>query len=104
MTRMFRCDYCGSLVPANRVELYFVHAYDLEDPEDELVTTGIYCGEPCAASSAGRAGSNRGGGDPHMTFHTGQVVGPVNVHRDGIRYGVVAAPEPSERIQRLLSD
>jgi hypothetical protein len=60
MSRVARCDYCGTLFPATAVVLYWVHLYDLDDGR-ELVTTGIYCSEPCGEWSASRAGASRGG-------------------------------------------
>jgi hypothetical protein len=59
MSRYARCDYCGRLFPPQRVVLFWVHVYTLGNGEDEVVTTGIYCGEPCAEWSDSRAGASR---------------------------------------------
>jgi hypothetical protein len=58
-----RCDYCGNLFPTRDVVLYWVHVETLDDgTEDgtEVVTTGIYCSEPCGEWSSSRAGTARG--------------------------------------------
>jgi len=61
--RMARCDYCGELFPAAKVLLYWVHVETLDDDTEdgvEIVTTGIYCSEPCGERSSSRAGTDRG--------------------------------------------
>jgi hypothetical protein len=58
--RLARCDYCGELFPIDKVVLYWVHTYTLEDGETEVCTTGIYCGDPCGDWSTSRAGTSRG--------------------------------------------
>jgi hypothetical protein len=59
---MARCDYCGQLFPAAQVLLYWVHVETQDDGGDgvEVVTTGIYCSEPCGEWSSSRAGTARG--------------------------------------------
>jgi hypothetical protein len=59
MMRAARCDFCGTLFPPSQVVLYWVHAYTLDDGQ-EVVTTGIYCGSPCAEWSDSRVGASRG--------------------------------------------
>jgi hypothetical protein len=34
----------------------------------------------------------------------GMIVGDLGLHGPGIRFGVTLAPEPSERVQRILND
>jgi hypothetical protein len=34
----------------------------------------------------------------------GTIVGDVSVHGPGVRFGVVLAPEPSERVRRIIAD
>jgi hypothetical protein len=57
--RVFRCDYCGTLTPLGQVTLYWVHAYTLDDGK-ELVTSGLYCCDPCGDMATSRAGTSRG--------------------------------------------
>jgi hypothetical protein len=57
--RYARCDYCGTIFPATRVTLYWVYVETLADGR-EMVTTGIYCSEPCGEWSASRVGASRG--------------------------------------------
>lgn len=57
--RYARCDYCGTIFPTRQVTLYWVHVETLDDGR-EMVTTGIYCSEPCGEWSASRAGASRG--------------------------------------------
>jgi hypothetical protein len=59
MSRYARCDYCGRLFPPQQVVLFWVHIITLDNGEDEVVTTGIHCGEPCAEWSDSRAGASR---------------------------------------------
>lgn len=41
-----------------------------------------------------------------ITLKPGAIVGPPDFHDPdrGIRFGVVLAPEPSERVRRIISD
>jgi hypothetical protein len=38
------------------------------------------------------------------TLKPGAIVGDTSTHGPGIRFGVVLAPEPSERVRRITSD
>ena len=38
------------------------------------------------------------------TLKPGTIVGDTSTHGPGIRFGVVLAPEPSERVRRIISD
>jgi hypothetical protein len=54
-----RCDYCATLFPPQQVVLYWVHTYTLDDGRG-VVTTGVYCSEPCGQMSTSRVGTSRG--------------------------------------------
>jgi hypothetical protein len=38
------------------------------------------------------------------TLKPGTIVGDTSTHGPGIRFGVVLAPEPSERVRRIVDD
>ncbi len=59
MSDLFRCDYCGELTPVARCKLYWVVIESLPGDSD-VVTSGLFCSDPCAQWHSSRAGTARG--------------------------------------------